>query len=219
MNFKDFNQFQLLQYLLSLGNLVSLSKHMKLNVPAIKKQILSFEKHFKPYNLLKTGYNRYGLSITSHDGGFSGIPNLTALREYNKSNNTNWSDKDFKEWTPFFKSCKELRELMRPFHQHIWRSHILRLNKGGFLPYHRDSITLNPVEFSFRLIISLQDSESFVFLIEKEKILLKPGRLYYINVRLPHSVFSYKDNRDFIIFNIELCKNSVQAIVDNLVYK
>ena len=34
--------------------------------------------------------NRYGLSITSLDGGLSGRPDLDSLYEYNKENNTNY---------------------------------------------------------------------------------------------------------------------------------
>ena len=43
------------------------------------------------YNPRKDGYNRYGLSVTSADGGFSGIPDLDSLREYNKINGTTFN--------------------------------------------------------------------------------------------------------------------------------
>ena len=213
----EFKQLQLQQLLLSLGKLVALNKQMFVVPSIINKQILSFEKHFKPYNPRKPGYNRYGLSMTSHDGGFSGIPDLDSLKEYNKENNTTWYERDFQKWTPFFKNCKELRELMLPFHQNIWRSHIIRLNKGGFFPFHRDSIALIPN--SFRLIISLSSLDDFVLLIENERIFLEPGKLYFMNTQLVHSLFSYQDKSDLVVFNIELCENSIRTLINNLACK
>ena len=126
-----------LQYRLSsLGNIVSLKQFVP--PEAVRKSILDYKEHFKPYNPRKKGYNRYGLSITSQDGGFSGIPNLDSLVEYNKLHGTNFDEPDFRKWTPFFKDCKALREAMSPFHNFMGRSHILRLDKVGFIPPHTE---------------------------------------------------------------------------------
>src|SRR5210317_309022 len=39
--------------------------------------------------------NRWGLSVTSLDGGLSGVPDLDSLLEYNKENGTSYTEKDF----------------------------------------------------------------------------------------------------------------------------
>ena len=209
-------QIQWHQALLSLGKTVPLQKTKKMN--HITECICSFEQHFKPYNPRKPGYNRYGLSITSQDGSFSHIPNLDSLNEYNKEHGTSFDEGDFREWTPFFKNCTELREMMAPFHRYMGRSHILRLNKGGFSPFHRDSITLIPRHF--RLLISLNNPfHHFVFLLDNERVYFEPGRLYFVNTRLAHSLFSFKDKNDFIVFNIDLCEGSVKAVLSNLALK
>lgn len=201
------------QGLLGLGKVASLRQYV--DVLILNKKIRDFEKHFVYYNPRKKGFNRYGLSLTSKDGGFSGIPDLDSLFEYNQENNTSFKESDFREWTPFFKSCRELREVMTPFHKYIGRSHVLRLNRGGFFPFHRDSFSINSQ--TFRLIISLcQDENQYVFLLDKEKIFFNLGRLYFFNTQLAHCVFSFEDKSDFVVFNIDLCEESVSALVNNL---
>ena len=213
----ELKQLQLQQTLLSLGNLFILNKQRTIKPSIIRQQIQTFEQHFQPYNPRKKGYNRYGLSLTSKDGGFSGVPDLDSLVEYNTENNTQWKEKDFREQTPLFKSCKNLQDAMTPFLPYMGRSHILRLNKGGFFPFHRDSVSLNPQ--SFRLLFSLTSSFYFVFLLENKRIFLEPGHLYFVNTWLAHSIFSYSDKSDFIVFNIDLCEGSVKAVINNLAWR
>ena len=203
---------QLNQVLLSLGKVVALKIFMDSDL--INKHIASFDSDFKLYNPRKTGYNRYGLSITSLEGGFSGIPDLDSLMEYNKEQGTQYSERDFRKWTPFFKSCKELQKAMAPFHKSMGRSRVVRLNRGGFFPFHRDCVSLTPG--CFRLLISLTPSDHFVFLLENERVFFQPGRLYFIDTQLIHSLFSFEERSDFVVFNIDLCEDSVKAVIKNL---
>ena len=93
------------------------------------------EKQFDyvQYNPRKS-YPREGLSITSLDGGLSGRPDLDSVYEYNKENGTEWTERDFKTPTPVF-DWQSLQECLEPFKGHIFRTHILKLNTGGFLKY------------------------------------------------------------------------------------
>ncbi len=196
--------------LISLGHIIPLNIYI--NSQEVKKDIFNYQKCFKPYNPRKAGYNRYGLSLTSKDGGFSGIPDLDSLYEYNKLNNTEFDESDFREWTPFFKNCKSLKSAMEPFHDCIGRSHILRLDKGGFFPPHRD---LSQV--SFRLFISLCESpQDYVFILNEKKVFFQPHQGYFINTLLSHSLFSFVDGSLFAVFNIDLNEESVKAVFNNL---
>ena len=49
---------------------------------------------FVKYNPRKP-IDRWGLSLTSLDGGMTGIPDLDSLFEYNKEHNTSYVEKDF----------------------------------------------------------------------------------------------------------------------------
>lgn len=197
------------QILLSMGNIIPLRVHIP--VWEVQKTISVFKEHFKPYSPQKKGYNRYGLSITSLDGGFSGVPDLDSLREYNQLNGTNFDEPDFRKQTPFFRDCKPLSEALLPFHNYMGRSHILRMDRGGFFLPHRDWSTA-----SFRLFIPLCDGESYVFILDDRRVFFQQGQVYFINILLSHSLFSFRDDNLFVVFNIDLNREAVNAVFRNL---
>ena len=195
--------------LFSLGNIIPLDIYI--DSRELQKDILSFKEHFKPYNPRKKDYNRWGLSITSYDGGFSGSPDLDSLYEYNQIHNTNFKESDFREFSPFFKSSKALQTVLKPFEDSMGRSHILRLDKGGFFPPHRD------LDFhSFRLFCSITSTNRYVFILDGQKVSFKKEQFYCLNTRLSHSLFSFGNNSLYAVFNIDLDKNSIQNIYKNL---
>ena len=202
--------FQKLEYyLFALGNIIPLNIHIDCKV--IKEDISHYSAHFKPYNPRKNGYNRYGLSLTSLDGGFSGVPDLDSLFEYNKINKTSYGEPSFRKTTPLFQSSSALKAALNPFKGLLGRSHILKLDKGGFFPPHRDLS-----DTSFRLFIPLVDSPHYVFILNEQKISFRTGQLYCLNTKLPHSLFSFTDDSLFIILNIDLNRNSIQSIYKHL---
>ena len=208
-------QVQLHQNLLSLGQTFLLKKYVA--PEHISEDISFFEPHFTPYNPRKPQYNCYSLPLTSLDGGLSGASSIGALTEYNREHETDLLENNFRKRTPVFIACKKLSEAMEPFHKHIGRSYILRLNKGGYLPFHRSCVTLIPSVF--RLLISFCDYEDFVFLLNDKRVFLNPGRVYFVNTCLAHCFFSFKDRRDFAVFNIDLCEDSVNAVLKHLVVR
>ena len=60
----------------------------------IDNELLFFKNDWVQYNPRKN-IPRYGLSITSLDGGLSGIPDLDSVREYNIKNNLKLDEIDF----------------------------------------------------------------------------------------------------------------------------
>ena len=197
--------------LFSLGNIIPLNIYVESE--ELEKEISAYKEHFKPYNPRKKGFNRWGLSITSLEGNLTGIPNLDSLLEYNQIHGTDYKESDFRKPSPFFKSSQILKTALQPFEGLIGRSHILKLDKGGFIPPHRDR-DLN----SFRLFCSITSADRYVFILDEQKIQLKQGRLYCLNTRLSHSLFSFTDNSLFAVFNIDLNKTSLQSIHKKLLY-
>lgn len=198
------------QFLLSLERVVLLG--IRIDAYSIREnRIKSYESHFKSYNPHKPNCNRFGLSITSLDGKFSGDPDLYSLREYNRNNGTSYEESDFRTHTPFYKECKELSIPMKVFEPFMGRTHVLRLDKGGFFPPHRDS-NLN----SFRLFAPLIDNSNYIFLVDDKRVLLDRGCVYFVQTMVQHSLFSFKDNSYFIVFNIDLCKESIEALNKSL---
>ena len=79
--------------------------------------------------------NRWGLSITSLDGGLFYVSDLDSLYEYNKEHNTNYTEKDFNKPTPVLN--EQLKNLLAPWEGHYYRTHFLKFGPGGFSS-HRD---------------------------------------------------------------------------------
>ena len=60
----------------------------------VEKQLKLYENDWIQYNSRKK-IDRWGLSITSLDGGMSGIPDLDSLKEYNIKHNLNLDETNF----------------------------------------------------------------------------------------------------------------------------
>ncbi len=170
---------------------------------------------YKQYNPRKK-INRLGLSLTSLDGGVSGIPDLDSIPEYNKENNTQLRETDFSVKTPVFTA--ELQHKMAGFEPYIFRSHILKLNPGGFFPPHRDQITeLN----SFRIIIPLKNSviNGVYFLSENRILSWEEGRFYFLDTVKSHCLFNASSKSCYwLVFNIGLNQKTFDEII-NLIYQ
>jgi len=163
--------------------------------------ILTTKQEWKPYNPRKSN-NRFGLSVTSLDGDFSGIPDLDSLIEFNKINNTSFKEQDFNVRTPIVAEIPELEPLLDSFNA-LGRCHFLRLDSGGFFPPHRDNGTMIPSP-SFRIIVPLTNSNNhqWKWIQEDRVIRLTPGRTYCINTSKEHSVFSFVDNCIMLVMNV-----------------
>lgn len=170
---------------------------------------------FVQYNPRKQ-VQRYGLSITSLDGGVSGIPDLDSLREYNQENNTHYDEKDFSVRTPVAE-YPPLKEILDVFGDSIFRSHILRLDPGGYFPPHRDHKI--PFVDSFRLIVPLQyvNPPHFNFVIDGDITHWDTGFVYFTDTTKAHYLFNAGDMQSYwIVINVETTVENVQKVLSNL---
>ena len=51
---------------------------------------------------------------------------------------------------------------------------------------------------------------------DNKRVFFDQGMLYFINTQLVHSVFSFSDTVDFVIFNVDLVEEAVEAVFNNL---
>tara|TARA_R110002167_G_C12671320_1_gene650741 strand:- start:1430 stop:2047 length:618 start_codon:yes stop_codon:yes gene_type:complete len=166
---------------------------------------------FVRYNHRKP-IDRWGLSVTSLDGEMSGIPDLDSLREYNKENDVRYEEEDFNVPTlayPYFK------EVLSPFEPWLFRTHILKLNPGGFFPPHRDAHDLE----SFRLIVPLKNCAppGLNFILEDKILNLKNGVTYFVDTVKMHYLFNATLNPSYmLVMNVKCTKEAVEKIVRNL---
>lgn len=174
---------------------------------------------WKPYNPRKN-IRRFGLSITSLDGQYSGVPDLDSLLEYNKLNGTNYSEIDFQKRTDIVDQLPQLKDLLDIFDNSLGRCHFLKLDAGGFFPPHRDNGPKIPSP-SFRVIVPLTNCiHNRWFWIHDGKILnMIAGNTYCINTTKEHSIFSFVDNCCMLVLNVLSTEKSLRAVTNNLKIK
>jgi hypothetical protein len=172
-------------------------------------------KYYQPH---KPGYNRWGLSVTSLDGGFSGEPDLYSLREYHKMTGKSYNEIDFKKRTSIVEFFPEMNELLDFFEPGLGRVHFLRLDRGGFFPPHRDN-GANPNVNTFRVLVPINNfSTHQMKWIQEEKILdLHIGHFYFINTTKIHSLFSFTDNCIMLVLNISWTDDILNKMVRKFV--
>jgi hypothetical protein len=162
--------------------------------------------------------NRYGLSVTSLDGRFSGEPDLYSLRDWNQMHGTNYWEADFKVRTNVVEFIPELNPFLDFFGNNLGRVHFLKLNAGGFFPPHRDNgaIIDSP---TFRILVPINNfgKNQMKWIQEEEVLPLETGRTYFINTTRPHSLFSFTDDCTMLVLNIIASNDILDKLVRRVI--
>jgi hypothetical protein len=184
------------------------------NSNKIMEELKPYNNDWKPYNVRKPN-NRWGLSITSLDGGLSGIPDLDSLYEYNKDNNVEITNQDIKTYTSVYETMPTLQKVIEPWKPWLGRCHFLKLNAGGYFPEHYD---INKLDYSYddtRLIAFVNNTNKYTmkFLYEDKLMEVENGSLYWFNASKRHSVFSMQDDCIMIVFCLKFDENLFETII------
>jgi hypothetical protein len=164
------------------------------------------------YNPRKDKIDRLGLPLTSLDGGMSGTPDLDSLLEYNNENNTSYGEADFSTPTPAYEYFKEVLD---PFKLWLGRTHVLKINPGGYFPPHRDAHDLK----TFRLIVPLQNVEppNVNFIVEDKILNLEMGRMHFVDTIKMHYLFNTSKKPTYwIVINVKTTPDAVKKVLRNL---
>lgn len=163
------------------------------------KEIEPFKDQWKRYNPNKPN-NRWGLSITSMDGGLSGVPDLTSLKTYEIETGVRLTNHDIVTPTLVWEESKELQKLLEPWKKWVTRCHFLRMDRGGFFPDHFDINKQDTSYDEIRLTAFVNVNEySFKWIYDDKIIKCNNGSLWYFNGSKRHSVFSTKDGMMIIV--------------------
>jgi len=182
--------------------------HTKLDENIILDQLKEFHNDWAEYNPRTTTVNnRWGLSITNHNGELGAGPDLDSLHQYNKENNTNYIEEDFIIKTPVYDIFKKY---FAPFEQWLFRCHVLQLRSGGYFPPHVDmyGTTIK----SFRLFIPLKNCNptNHYFILDNKILYWQHGRMYFINTCKQHLLFNpLPSTTTFIVLNVKLNQDSL----------
>ena len=190
-------------------NLNLLEDQMQLNLPVDASKIVLENLNWVQYNPRKN-VPRYGCSITSLDGGDSGVPDLDSITEYNTIHNTIYTEKDFS--TPTIHS-EPFKEFLNTFQ--VGRCHYIKLDAGGHFPWHRD---MDPG--TFRIIYTVNNCLPLNFVwLEDEKILkFNDNQWFYVNTKKKHAVFAFSPVV-FAVFNVITNLHNFQQLSNALEIK
>ena len=187
---------------------------LKLSVNAIDlmNKLKLYKNEWVKYNPRKD-IPRYGLSITSLDGGLSGIPDLDSIKEYNTKHNLDLDETNFNTKTELWPL---VQDALAPFENYLGRTHFIRMERTGCFPPHRDqySIDVN----CFRLFIAIDgcNPPDNYFIIDEKIYHWEHGRVYFINTCKEHTVFTTGFQSTFVVANIIISDESVNAVLKNL---
>ena len=163
--------------------------------------------------------NRFGLSLTSLDGGITGVPDLDSLYEYNQESDIKYTEQDFRTTTLVYK-YPEITKILKPIKNNLFRSHIIKLETGGFFPPHRDFRGMD-ID-SFRIIIPLKNMKppAFTFIVDGIVQHWNEGSLYFVDTAKMHYLFNASfDPVYMIVLNVNLNETTVKFITNYLQHR
>jgi hypothetical protein len=174
-----------------------------------------FDDKWVPYNPTKATNSRLGLSVTSLDGGMSGVPDLVSLYEWSKETGLKVSEKDFSKPTEAYHHCKSIHPLIEPFAGSLGRCRFVKFKAGGHFPPHRDGSVNYQIPDYFRILVPLSrtGADSFHFVHDGKLVPYEVGRPYLFNALKTHSVMSFTDDAMTLAISVALTQEMVaQAI-------
>ena len=165
------------------------------------------------YNQFKPGFNRWAIPLVSPDGSYN--PNYVgSLNDYYRNTGNLVEEKDFKVKTPIVSKYHALQRSIDFWGEDICRSHILKLDKGGFFPPHRDSTWVMPVNM-FRIAIPLMNFGQYQakWYLEDKALNFEMGKTYFINTSKIHHLFSFVDNAIIVILSVQVTDSSIKKLI------
>lgn len=181
----------------------------------VKNELKQYEGDWKKYNPKKPN-NRWGLSTTSIDGGLSGIPDLTSLRDYELQTGKVITNEDITVPTKVWKDNKHISAMLDPWKQWMTRSHFLRMDVGSFFPDHYDinKKDLSGDEIRLSAFIDV-DEYNFKWIYDDRIIKANRGSMWYFNASKRHSVHSTRDGIIMWVGCLKFDKDLFHYLMDN----
>lgn len=100
----------------------------------------------------------------------------------------------------------------------LGRSFLVRLNKGGHYPPHRDHMLLTRP--TFRLIAFLGDSTGKLrWEVEGQRVYFQPNTVYYVDTRKTHSLWSSEHKSTMCVFNVIKDWKNIMKVLTMLKYQ
>ena len=184
---------------------------------AVENQLEQFNDKWCPYNAKKdTHNNRWGLPVTSHTGDVMDNYHLNSFGYMQKYHDVEMKEENFTTPTEVYHAIPGIANLVDTFSPDIGRVHLLKVNKGGFFPPHRDYPGVAPEYFRLLCVFGRCSPEHYVQMIDGKPMYPESGYVYLTNFQLDHSVFSFSDNLYSLILTVKLNQRTYDLVMKNL---
>lgn len=202
------------------NSLVHLGSYVKtkwyLNHCEIETQLEKFKDNWCPYNNKKdSNNNRWGLPVTSYSGDIKDNYHLNSFGYMQKYHNIEMKEENFVTPTDVYYSIPEIKKIVDIFTPDIGRVHLLRVDKGGFFPPHRDFHGISPEYFRLLTVFGRCSPENYVQIFDEKRVYPEAGWVYFSNTQLNHSVFSFSDNLYCLVLTVKLNERTHNLIMNN----
>jgi len=174
---------------------------LKINVGDFMNEIKHFDDAWVPY-LRREGImnNREGLLLMGLED--DKMSDSLSMPEARRRVGRKLSETEFCYKTDLYDALPSLHPLLEYF-QPLGRTMLVKANKGGFFPPHKDWPVLTRDTFRVVAFCSYHCSGSnFEWEMENQKMPIEPGMAYYVDTRKTHRTHSWADDSIHLIMNI-----------------
>lgn len=187
----------------------------KIDCEALRRELEPFADRWVQYNPGKSQNPRHGLSITSLDGGMSGIPDLDSLYEWSRATGRKVSERDFNVPTDAYRAARSIHALVETFLPDVGRCRFVRFQAGGHFPPHRDGSVSFQIPDYFRILVPLAGTgdDLFHFVHDGRLVAYEVGRPYLFNALKTHSVVSFNDGAVTMALSVALTQANVAKAI------
>ena len=184
---------------------------------SVMKELVQFPMETWPRYNPRKPIERYCLDLTCIPGGNE---NVSSLKEYNDASGKKYQNHDFAQTTEIYESLPSIQRVLEPFRPWLGRTHIIRLDSGGFFPPHYDTVIADDSVYDVRMVACINNisKNTFKWLHNDQVMPLSNGQIWLANTGQPHSVFSFVDNAIIMVANLRFDKNLLDEFLNNHYY-
>lgn len=198
--------------LLNIGDFEPLN--IKIDTGSLLQELAQFSNDWQDY-LPRTDRpnNRKGLTLTTLPGKTH--KDAPSLAEASYAAKRRLSELEFNCRTDVYHACHSLSPLFEVF-PNLGRTFFVRSDIGGYFVPHRDHPAM-PRDV-FRLVVFANNCGplDYDWLMDDRKLMIEPGRVYYVNTRKTHRTISWVNNSIHLILNVPMTTENVAKVIANL---
>lgn len=184
----------------------------KINVKKFMDEVEPFNDKWVPY-LRREGImnDREGLCLMGLEG--DKMNDSLSMPEACRRMGKYLSELDFCHKTDLYEPMTSLHELL-DFWQPLGRTMLVKANKGGFFPPHKDHPLLNRDCFRIVAFPSHHVTHSqYEWEMEYTKVPIEPGGVYYVDTRKTHRTHSWYNDSIHLVMNVPKTWENVMKLM------